>query len=241
MPTDALDTRASSLEREPLEENYQSVSGLSVAALLTGLASSLALIHPLLVFVAVLGVILALVALRSIASSDGQLGGQGLAVAGLCLAVLFSGWSLAGSVSASMALRQQAREFVDDWLHILASGQKYYAHQLYAERGHRMDPHGQVEQTYAANEAARENFENFFKNAALQAFLARGKEVDFRFEAITRHVKATPVIDELELRYRFDGPNGPQPMWIIVRREYSTAFSSYDWRIYQVREYPPAE
>src|SRR5262245_19325981 len=132
----------------PAVDNYRQLNVTALLAFLAGLASSVALIHPLLVVVPIATIVLAIVALRAISAAEGRFSGSGLAIAGLALALLFLGWSISGGVLHRWAMRRHAREFVDDWLNLLTSGELRFAHQLHADRGFRVDPYTDMEQAY---------------------------------------------------------------------------------------------
>jgi hypothetical protein len=110
--------------------SYHAPSALAVASLIVGLASPIYLFGPLLVVLPLFGVAISILALRSIATSDGALIGRALAIAGLFLSVT----SIAAVVSYSMITRQlrtaQAAAVGKEWISFVLAGDTASAFQL---------------------------------------------------------------------------------------------------------------
>jgi hypothetical protein len=73
-------------EDEP--EDYRSLSGLAVAALIVGVVSPLALVAPILLLIPLLGTVLGLLAIRKVRRESEYFTGLGLAIFGLAISVL---------------------------------------------------------------------------------------------------------------------------------------------------------
>ncbi|HEY8665580.1 MAG TPA: DUF4190 domain-containing protein, partial [Tepidisphaeraceae bacterium] len=71
--------------------DYVAINAMSVAAVLLGLASGMALMAPVMLFLPIAGVVAAVIALRQIQSSNGTQGGRSLAWLGLALSILLAG------------------------------------------------------------------------------------------------------------------------------------------------------
>ena len=231
-----LEARAD--EPSPTVEEYRPVNPLAVVALLTGLASAAALIHPLLAVVPLAAIVLATLALRAIAASSRQVTGRSLAVTGLCLATLFLGWGVAANLHHQATIRRQAREFADDWLQILASGDLHRAHQLHIAKEYRLDPQSQMNTVYETNQEAGSSFTSFYYNPALERFRAAGPSVRYHFVefALQSH---DSLADEVVLKYELETPQEPVPFWISVRRTYKNHLRGADWEIFSVTHEPP--
>src|SRR3970040_1190307 len=91
MPADAPPAETLRPDEQALVQ-YAAVSKAAPGALALGLASPLILVTPLLLLLPLAGIVVAAVALRRIATSEGQLTGYWPATIGLCLATLFLGW-----------------------------------------------------------------------------------------------------------------------------------------------------
>jgi len=99
---------------------YRSLSGLSVVALLLGLASPLALLSPILVIVPLACVAVALLALAKIANSGSGLTGAALARSGLVLAIVFGVALPVRALVRNELLIRQVDPVARDWMAQLA-------------------------------------------------------------------------------------------------------------------------
>ena len=89
---------------------YVAISTAAVVASLLGVASALALLSPLLLIIPVAGVVVACVAWRHIADSNGTETGKGLAAAGLVLSLLLGGGIFGREVAERVHARNDARQ-----------------------------------------------------------------------------------------------------------------------------------
>jgi len=112
------------------EVGFRTISVLSIVSLVLGLASPLAMIAPLLLVLPITGAVLALLAIRRIAVSDGALIGRTAAVIGLVLSVAWASAPLARAAVAKEMLSRQARDVALDWFHLLQQGDAKQAFDL---------------------------------------------------------------------------------------------------------------
>lgn len=226
-------------DQAPLDQ-YRALSRAAVVALMLGLASALMLIHPLFVIVPLGAVFAAVVALRTIATLRGQLTGWGIATAGLCLAMLFTGWGLARHFSRQATIADQAIRLADGWLGLVRDGELARAHQLTLPPSKRLSSASAVADFYRTNTQAAENMHLFFENNALTPFLARGKQATFRFDSLASQSHTT-LADDVVLKYLLDGPGGQTiPVWIIVSRARDEIHAAPGWEIRRVSPDLPA-
>ena len=167
---------------------YRALSGTAVAALLLGIASSVALASPLLWVVPVLGCAAAILALRSISRNPAQLTGRWLAIAGLSLSVLFGTAAPARLLSRNMLLENRAKEFAARWFEFLAAGDVHRAHQLRRPAPSRLPMDERLEGLYS-KELLDDLDESILSRPAVKRLLALGDAAD------VTHVstKVTPV------------------------------------------------
>lgn len=232
-------TTAALADELPEVENYKALSLTAVLTLIAGLASLLVLVHPLLTAIPLVAITLGIVSLRTIATSPRHIAGKSLAVVGLCLGTMFLGWGLGGHFVHQWLVRQQAREFADDWLKILATGDKYRAHQLHVASEYRLDPQTPIQQAYMTNDSAGDSMRNFYhSNPVLDRFLAAGRDPHYQFEEISLQ-KREGLGEQVVLKYRLLGQGESFPFWITVRRTYSNEHRQTDWEIYTVSADPP--
>jgi hypothetical protein len=200
---------------------YRSISGLALAALGLGLASALFLTNPLLAPIPLLAITVALVSMRAIKTSGGQVMGRAPAIVGLCLATFFLGWGVASRFSRAMTLEAHAREFAEGWLKLVAEGDLQQADQLRQPTHNRLRSADSRQEVYAKNPEAMRSLKDFFSTPPLSEFIAQGANVRIQYESLDSTERSAHY-DRLVLRYSFRGPgpgSGPQPLLITVKRE----------------------
>jgi hypothetical protein len=125
-------TRTPTFHSDDVESlgNYRMLSVLALVSLVIGLASPLAFAAPLARAIPLIGIGIALIALRRLAVSGGVLAGRWAAMTGLALSVV----SLLAVLSYNQVLEhlqvRQAEEFGKQWLATLQSGDTKRAFRL---------------------------------------------------------------------------------------------------------------
>jgi hypothetical protein len=114
---------------------YQSLSPLAAIALVLGVLSPAALIHPFLIIVPVAAAGAALIALRKIRSSGGALTGARVARWGLALAVIFGAATLVRTPVRNALIHRQTTAVAEDWLTAIAKGRIDDSFRLLGSRG----------------------------------------------------------------------------------------------------------
>lgn len=116
---------------------YVAVNGMSVVAIIMGVASALSLLDPVLLVIPLLAVVLGIIAIWQVKESNGTQTGTGLAIGGLVFALLFCG--LVGGRYAKEVIGNREDEQAINNL-IVQLGQdlhaaKYdHAYQLFADK-----------------------------------------------------------------------------------------------------------
>lgn len=126
---------SSSPQTEPRDleqpaDDYRAVSALSITALLLGLCSVLALIHPVLWLVPLAAVLIAWLALRRIAVASPPLLGRKAALIGMTLALIFGLSAPIQDWLHRRVLRGEAIELADEWFTALRQNKPDYAVRL---------------------------------------------------------------------------------------------------------------
>ena len=228
--------------------SYSSISRWALIALALGVASPLVLISPLLVIVPLAGVAAAIVALRGIQASNGQLLGRWPATIGLCLAVLSAGWGFSRQWTRQDTLIEHAREFVAGWLQICQEGKLQQADQLMRSADSRINSDAGIEDFYRTNKEAGEEIESFFAREPMKSFLAVAKQSQFELSIAgqTRTGFSDQITFRCDYRPRADeapaGSNGPAAagrFWISVIRDNVPGSVAPEWRISGVEEAEP--
>ena len=209
-------------------QQYGAISPLAIGALLLGLASILALFSMLLLIVPVVTVLVALLALRQIANSDGAIIGRLPAAIGLLGALLFASIAVSSVISRNRTLEHQAVAFATDWIELVREGELHRAHQLHLPAADRQLPGSSLTLYYQANEQAKEEFDRFFAQPLVETI--RNLSADTKLQGA---VVETTVYDELEqiaVRYRSVG--GEVDFVVVVER--APTQTGGIWRITQI-------
>ncbi|MCP4190341.1 MAG: DUF4190 domain-containing protein [Planctomycetaceae bacterium] len=116
--------------REPDElEQYRSVSGLAICALLLGVVSIASLAHPAAWLIPLVAVLCGAVALIKITRQPDALSGRPLALTGMALGLFFGVCAVTQFNTDRWVVTRQALEFSDQWLDAVAAGELEAAHQ----------------------------------------------------------------------------------------------------------------
>ncbi len=226
---------------EQAPAHYAAISKAAIGALVLGLAAPLFLASPLLIVVPLAGLALAVVALRQIAASEGELKGTWPATIGLCLATLFLGWGATQQFSRQAILSEQAERFASGWLALVREGRLQEADQLMRPGGERIRHAAALAEHYKENPEAGENLQATFAGDPLKAFRELGKAATYQLDGIaaqSRNGDSDEIV--LEFVYEAPGGSGPRSMWITVARHASEEASRpADWQVRRVEAFPP--
>lgn len=228
-------------DEQPLAQ-YQSLAPLSFLAVGLGLASALVLTTPLLAPLPIAGVIAGIAALRSIASSRGQLAGQSLAIAGLCLATFFMGLGLSRHLARQGLLAQRAQEMADVFLTLLQEGKSKEAHQFRQSPSLRITSPEAIAEHYEKNQEAAKELQGFVANSPIKDMILLGREVNLRFEGVSSATREG-YNDLLVLKYSYNAnpqkPDERQSMWLHINRKYDESTKRHQWEIGGLTTTPP--
>jgi hypothetical protein len=219
---------------------YSAVSRSAVLALCLGLASPLVLISPLLVLVPLAAVTAAIVALRGIQASGGQLLGRWPATLGLCLAVLFSGWGFSRQWTRQTLLSEHAEQFVNGWLRICQEGKLQMADQLMQPPSARLHSDEAIAEFYRTNKEAEVGIDSFFSREPMKTFLAVGKNsrVELSIAGRSQNGYSDDVVFRCDYRPREDADQADKAasgtFWVSVTREDMPESAAPGWKISRV-------
>jgi hypothetical protein len=228
-------------DEQPLKE-YSSISWMAILALGLGIASALMLVSPALAIVPVLTVGAAVIALRQIAASEGQLTGRWPATLGLCLAMGFLGWGLTRQATRQATVLAEAERAVDAWLELVRDGKLYDAHQRMRSADSRVKGEQEIKDYYASDREAREHMEGTFEGEPLRSFRTIGEDVEFHMAGIVTSTH-TGYLDDVMLRYDYVDPrtNNAQSMWITATRVWNPTAQRASWYVNHVDATLPAK
>ncbi|MEX2173163.1 MAG: hypothetical protein WD872_02300 [Pirellulaceae bacterium] len=219
---------------------YSAVSRLAVLCLFLGLASALILISPLLALVPLATAAVAVVALRRIGASDGQLTGRIPATIGLCLAALFFGWGAARQLSRQMAMAAQAQQVADGWLEVVREGRLREADQLMKTPYDRAPTPQAMDEYYQADMEATETMQSFFGSQPMLAYRKIGPQAQFHFDSAAG-LRQDGFTDSVVLKYFYSGPESAAeiPLYITVARTTQSPSRRPGWYVQTARDSLP--
>jgi hypothetical protein len=228
-------------DEQPLAQ-YRSIAPIALVAAGLGAASAVILTTPLLALVPVAGIVTSIVALRTIARSEGQLAGRLPAIIGLSLATFFLGFGLSRHLARQSVMEQRAREMTDVWIGLLEEGKVKEAHQFRETPAQRLSAPQAIAERYATNPEAASQLKTFINSPGIKDIVARGKAADVRFEGVAS-ASRDGQSDMLVLRYSYltssDKGADRQPLWIHMNRRYDDATKRYEWETGGVQTTPP--
>jgi hypothetical protein len=212
---------------------YHSISRAAILSVFLGLLSGLALMHPLLVPIPLIAIATALIGLRNIRLSRGELIGRRIAIVGLCLATFFLGWSVSWNFSRQRMIELQAATVAEGWLDLLAAGKLNQAHQLTQSADRRVLDEAVRDAMYAAEAEAVADRDKWFGKDPIKGFIAFGQDAEYRLMSVVETSKQTGF-DYVCLRYSFyptDRPDEAKDLLVVVRRESGHSVHPGDWRV----------
>jgi hypothetical protein len=95
-----------------------------------GLASALALVHPIMWFVPVLGAVISAFGIRATKIGDPPPTGRTMAVIGLALSMIFAGWAPTHYVVRRARIEREAKDFGQHWFEMVQQQRTKELHQL---------------------------------------------------------------------------------------------------------------
>lgn len=220
----------------PEEGGYRSLSAQALAALALGPASLVATVSPVFWVVPILGVVVALSALRKIAREPQRWSGSSLAGIGLLISAFF----LAAAPAHLFARRDQlvahARQTADTFLQLLQQDKRREVHQLHLFFEQRLPKGTSLDEHYKEPEVETDAIDQFgiaaspraamkeyFTDAVLtmvsQHLTEHAEDGGFRFERLVA-VERVPAaqVDRVILEYALTAPNLEKRVWVYLRR-----------------------
>lgn len=224
---------------------YQSPSVAAIAALILGLASPLAIFHPLLLVIPFVGAVVALLALSRIAASEGALVGRKAALLGLFLSLA----SAAGILSHDAVIRRfrvaQASEAARQWIELALAGDMERAYWLKA--GVPIPDPNRPEQF---GPSGVNPFVQFLDDPNVKAVMAAGPEADIRLESTIAYGEEKKGEYYVRQRYKLTprpkpedkqpGPPAPVNVLMQLHRTFTVGGTYNSWRAEPIPEPLPS-
>ncbi|MEX0939502.1 MAG: hypothetical protein WDZ59_16685 [Pirellulales bacterium] len=213
---------------------YRALSPWAILALLLGLASPLALMGPVLRTVPLLGVIVAILALRQIATGEGRIAGRGAAVLGLALSLLFGSAAISQALSRTFWIDQQSRELSRAWIDFLLDGQPQMAHQLTKYPSERVPLDDMLWTYYRRTPAEAGELRAFVSQPLVHALLELADKATVRhweMESIVDHRGKEYVVQIYTVTYEDRGQRTTFFARVFASRRIDPETEQIEWRI----------
>jgi hypothetical protein len=220
---------------------HRPVSRLAVASMLLGLVSAAAIANPLAWCVPIVGVTLAIAALRTLSTENSMVLGRKAALAGLVMALLFGSCGMTRYFARQQWLYRQARPLAQRWIELVREGRLYEAHQLHSPQRDRISPGGDLDDFYQGEDGAQSSLEVFFEQPPLSEIVRIGRRGQLRFEgdedidfAREGGAKSEIVILRYAIDYEEDGKPQTLSFLVSVARKYDAEHREARWNVHEV-------
>lgn len=230
--TTAGPTKSLRPDEQPMA-HYRAVSRMAIFAAGLGLASGLVLASPLLAPIPIAAVVIALLALREIGRSEGQIVGKSVALAGLGLATILLSCSLARHFSRTMVLESEARRIADAYLDLLQRGLPQEALQFRQSSSMRIFDKQALAERFAKDPEAAKELQAFNALRVVQDMKQLGEGAEVRFERVTVSLQ-DGFTDRLVLKFSYERPGGKrerQFFWMHVVRQLDDSSKRPEWQV----------
>lgn len=225
----ASSTTSSAAADLPELAGYRTVNIAAVASLLLGLASFLAWAAPVFGLIALAGLVVSTLALRQFAAEPERYAGRPLAMAGLCLAMLFLGAGAARSYVRQSTFFALSEQFARDWIQMIQAGRTLEAHQLRQYPDRRAAVGTDLAAFYSAHNELQQDLAAM--ESMPQIVHLKKEAADWRLDQI-RRLPADYREDDAELSFVRESPDGPKRLRLVIRR--GAAPTGVTWHVLQL-------
>jgi len=196
---------------------YRKLSALAVVSLGLGLASPLSFAAPLLLTIPIVGTALSIVALRRIAASEGALGGQWAAAAGLALSVALGLAAVSRQQTTRLLRVRQAESFAHETLALLTAGDVESAFRRTVDGARPTPPPPEP----GLPKPDKTPYEKFTEQPLIQTLMAAGADAQIQLVETEEYFTQPGKQYYVRQRFRVTPPAANQqfsrPLEVIVR------------------------
>ena len=211
---------------------YRAISLWSIFAFVVGLISLTTLMLPGLLFFGVLGILISVLAIRSVSRSDRPMVGRRLAGVGLGLAVFSLTYGVGTFVTRRAAIYQDARTYATKWFDMMRDGRRDEAFQVRVPQEQRKSPAKSWDDYKKEMGDQKDQMGYFFDISPFKELDAYGKdgEVEFLGNVSMRPAgEDKAVIQKYIFRYKENGQAKELEFQIGLKRHYNPAFDHCYW------------
>jgi hypothetical protein len=228
---------------DPSVSEYRPLSGWALAALAVGLASFVALFHPLLWAVPMVGVAVSLVALRRISRSDVPVVGRKLALVGLVFALLYGVAAPVRMATRDYWLCSRAERLANEFLGFIRSKKTAEAYAL-TRQSLEKKPLKPAPGSSEANQPEPKNPRELFASTEpVKTLLTLGSTA--QLERLNTTIQSSPgPWQAVSVLYRIHRPDerSLDPLQVVIYVEQTFDEDSHErWWIVNVTNPPPPQ
>jgi hypothetical protein len=213
---------------------YHSVSPWAICAFVLGLLSPLALVGPLLWLLPISCAVVALIAMRKISSSGGELVGWNIALMGLLLAMLFGITAPVHTLTRHYWLETRAEAFANQFTDLLQEGRAFAAYQLTLDPRLRKPLEVDLSAEYAKDTNAQKKFDDFSQREPAKILLAQRSQATVE-QLQSKWLSSDEDSDRVAVRYRIahqeNGSTVPLEIQLTLSRFLDGKTGGELWRI----------
>jgi hypothetical protein len=209
---------------------YRTFSGLAVVGFVLGLLAFPAMAHLGMLFIAAAAVLVCSAALIRIGASPSNTSGRGLAIAGLLLAVFWSGAGIASRLTHGYLMDVRSRELLVAWFDYLADGEPAKALELRVPASSRQPLGDQLLDHYLSKRDSYETYTEYLERPEIRSLLHLGRGAQVRHyvcEAVT-HDTAYQIY---AVTYDDEGTKKTFFIQVTVARDELPEYGVSAWRI----------
>lgn len=238
MTSSASEPRVSMFRDEASEiSSYRAVSKLSILALALGLASLLAVVSPVLWILPIIGVLVAVIALRSITAHPQLLTGRGIAILALTLSCFTVAFAPARHLTRQTRLYAQSRQWGEHWLELLRDGKVREAHQLRLPFNERAAVESALIDHYA-QEQGKMMLESFSMQSPVSDILRWGQRCQVRYVGnvnVESKGSIDTVTQQFEVKLVDSNPPYTMKLELALSRRSFPGTNEARWEVQDVR------
>lgn len=223
-------------------DSYRKISVFAIISFILAITAQLAYIHPGFIFLSVLGILAAFVAIGSIRSSEGTLFGIAMAKTALALCIIPIGFNIAYWPYHNYILRTQAREFADIWTDAIRNRNVPLALEMRKPYWNRNLPEDQIEwwKSKIDDSSAHSNLHYMMKRPMLKTLLLLGDKAEYSYmqTVVIRNYEGQDYVTMVyAVSYtKDDGAKEFFPIVIKVNRSKNPLDNTRAWNIENIPE-----
>jgi len=213
-------------------QTYRAISPWAPLALLLGLASPLALVHPLLWLVPLAGVWVAWMGFKQISSDSGYAGRPAL-LGALALALLFGSMAPARYLTRHWMISREANRLAVQWIGMIRQGDLQQAHQWTLPPTERAGPEASLQLFYESSASSLAGLNRLQSHQDLQRFREALAEGDARVvtHRIATHDQGDVVVLDCSPSHLAGASRDKATIRISMRRELMADSGKVFWRV----------